>query len=356
MKILFFGPLAPPYTGQSIAFNTIIESYNPKEIITINSSKYRNSILSSIYAILATFYAFVFYRFSTIYFTSSRTLLGFIKEFPLITLGRWFNKRIINHLHGADFKNFYQSNYRVKPLIRYAYNSIETSIVLIKEMKDQYSDFPSMKVIAIANCYSKELDSFEGKYKKRKQILYLSNLMASKGIFEFLKACEVILDQNTEFIVKIAGSPFTDSLMDKKTIKAIFDEKYKNLKDKYPGRIEYLGVIHGKQKCQVLYESSIFVLPSYYSTEAFPISILEAMRTGNAIITTNHNYLPYIINSENGKIIKKKSHEAIIEAINKLIESPSKLLSIQEKNRSLTKKKYTESKYIYSIKTVINTP
>ena len=61
-------------------------------------------------------------------------------------------------------------------------------------------------------------------------------------------------------------------------IKNAFNEKYELLRSQFSTRICYLGVVKGNEKSQLLFESTMFILPSYYPAEAFPISIIEAMR------------------------------------------------------------------------------
>ena len=199
------GPLTPPYNGQAIAFTIIADSIAAKHKIVINTKKFKNRYLNTFYCIFKTYYSFMFLSFSTIYFTSSRSKLGFLKELHLLLFGRWFNKRIINHLHGADFKSFYKSSGLLKPIVNYCYKGIEISIVLLSEMAKDYDDFPTMKTAIVTNCYPKEMDLFKNRVIKKNQIIYLSNLMYSKGILEFLDACSVLLKNDLTLEVKIAG-------------------------------------------------------------------------------------------------------------------------------------------------------
>lgn len=353
MKVLLFGPQTPPYNGQAIAFTTIVEALPNEDKILVNTAVFRNNVLNTIYSIAFTLYIFIFYKFSTIYFTSSRSNLGFIKDLPLLLLGRWSNKKIINHLHGADFKIFYERSGILKSLIKYAYDGVNISIILLDEMKNEFVEFPKMKIITVANCFADEFNDMDIRYNKKIQLLYLSNLMKSKGILEFLEACCFLLNKNPLLEVKIAGSMMGDSFMDKKSLSSAFNEKFTSLKTRYPTRINYMGVIKGKEKIQILFESSIFVLPSYYPTEAYPISIIEAMRTGNAIITTNHNYLPQIIKSQNGLIVETHSAESIIKGIEFLLQDQIKLNQIQQNNIEEAMLKYSQSRYLKEVKSII---
>ncbi len=78
--------------------------------------------------------------------------------------------------------------------------------------------------------------------------------------------------------------------MNVKEVKKIFKKKIKN-----NNHIVYLGKTFGEDKVILLQKSDIFVLPTYYKSEAFPISIIEAMACENAIVTTNYKYLPDVV-------------------------------------------------------------
>ncbi|QGY46573.1 glycosyltransferase [Maribellus comscasis] len=353
-KVLLFGPLTPPLTGQAVAFTIVANSLPEQKKILIDTSKYKNPIINTFYSVFKVLFSFAFYKFSNIYFTSSRSKLGFIKDFLLLIMGLWFKKKIINHLHGADFKKFYGESIFLKPLISYAYKGVNTSIVLLNIMKNQYDDFPKMKKVVVGNCYNQELEECKNDFSKNNyQILFLSNLMYGKGIIDFLDACFVLLGNNEEIKIKIAGKLMGDTFMRQKNIEKLFKEKYNQLRGVYGERVEYLGIVKGYEKSKVLFESSIFVLPSFYPTEAYPISIIEAMRAGNAIVTTNHNYLPYIVKEKNGVIISPKSPNEIYSSVEKLINNLGQLKKIQRHNIKEAKHKYSQDRYISDIQQII---
>lgn len=353
-KILLFGPITPPINGQSVSFTVLVDSIEKRNRIVINTTRYRSKYINTVTTVLKTIYIFTFYKIETIYFTCSRSGLGFLKEFPMLFLARIFKKKVINHLHGAVFKNFYRESVLLKPFIRYAYHNVHTSVVLLESMKDEFSDFKNMRVKIIPNFYMQDLEVEVDFSKKQKQVVYLSNLIKSKGVFEFLEAAKVILETDQSIVFKIAGAPISDNLMTAKEVKLKFYEEYSLLKEKYPKNIFYLGVVDSYNKISLLTESSVFVLPSYYPTEAFPLSIIEAMRTGNAIITTKHNFLPEIVKDNlNGKIIKIKSSENIKSSIKELFSDKEKLRKIQEYNIIESKNKYKQENYTKSLKEMI---
>ena len=336
--ILLIGSLPPPITGQSISFsyltnltqNSRFRIYNTNK----TSIKFFNYLDSSFFLPIYI----LFNQFDSIYFIGSRSKLGFLRQLPFVSIAILKRIRLINHLHGADFKGFYKNAGCLKSIIKWVYKKVGTSIVLLEEMKEQFKAFPKMKLEVVPNAVNKELENLDIAFPKDNRIIFLSNIMASKGIIEFLIASKQLLKDDRTISIDIAGDFISDNYLSKNQIKKKFLDLFEVLKNDFPERIFYHGPVSGIKKLDLLRFSSIFILPTYYPTEAYPISILEAMATGNAIITTKHNYLEKIISDRQGKTIKIKDTTQIINSIKELFNNQQKLQLIQKNNLKLSKK------------------
>lgn len=354
MKVLFFGPYPPPITGQSTSFKMVYDSFEGKKLLCNNTKYGDRKVFNTLYCLFRLIFLFSFKGFDKVYFTCSRTPFGFIKDFFLLLLCKMFNIKVINHLHGADFSEFYNQSKILRGLIHWSYKKVSISIVLLPAMKSQFACFPGMEVKVIPNSYPPEFSHIEVELsKKKKQLTFLSNLMESKGVLVFLKALDSILSFRKDLIVKIAGSPMGDHLSSAKEIEIKFFELYNNLRLKYPEQLFFLGTVQGDEKIELLISSSLFILPTFYPTEAFPISIIEAMRCGNAILTTNHNYLPNIIGEENGELIRIMSVKDLIQSVNYLLDQEQNLQRIQEFNMNFAQREYSPEMFLGRINDTI---
>lgn len=343
-KILFIGPIPPPVTGQSIAFSYLKKlEINNDEILIFNTQQYKLKILNYLYSISILPFIIFFTNCQIIYFIGSRSKFGFLRQFPFLAISIFKNIRLVNHLHGADFKSFYLKSGLLRPLIHWVYNQIDTTIILLEQMRDQFEYFPDLKLKVVPNAVDDIFDNISPNFPKKQSILYLSNIMASKGIIEFMKASKILLKNNKKIEINIAGGFLGDHLMSKSKIRSSFYELYQHLKVEYPNQIEYHGIVQGEKKLDLLGKSSLFILPTYYPTEAYPISIIEAMATGNAIITTKHNYLEKIISVKQGGTIKIKDSSQIVSTIKKLFSDQQKLQIIQRNNMMQSKNHNIES-------------
>ena len=352
-KVLLIGPLPPPITGQSMAFSYLKILEKKEEAITIfNTQKFKIKLINYLFSVFVHPFKIIFSNYTTIYFIGSRSAVGFLRQLPFLVVAIFKNIRLINHLHGADFKQFYNNAGALKPLIKWVYDQVDTSILLIDQMSDQFDGFNKMKLVTVPNAIGLDFENLELKYPKSSRILYLSNIMASKGIIDFLNAAKLLLAQNQTVKIDIAGAFIGDHLCSKREVKATFFRLFDPLKASYPNRIDFHGTVSGQKKVNLFKTASIFVLPTYYPTEAFPIAILEAMACGNAIITTKHNYLEYVVPKACGEVIPIKDKNGIVENINRFFGDGTILNSIQRTNYKAAKK-YTLEAHLSSIKKIL---
>ena len=129
--------------------------------------------------------------------------------------------------------------------------------------------------------------------------------MTGKGIQYFFESLESLELEGFKFTAKCAGT--MDS---KKTVE--YNKKIDSINS-----LEYLGVVRGEKKKQLLKWSNILICPSVM-VEGLPLSILEAMATGNKIIATKQPALQDMFNNTQITFIKKESSFEISEAIKKV--------------------------------------
>lgn len=357
-RILFVGPIPPPITGQSFAFSQVWQHYQKqKKGYLIDTNFEQKSPLVKLvlilWAILHFFFTVLFRKFDVLYFTCTRSFLGSFKDIMFINLAKLFSLKVVNHLHGADFKDFVDSLPSLyKKILINAYKKVDVSIVLLEEMKDQFQDFTdTMEVKVVSNFYDTVLDEITAPQGKHDQIniSFFSNVMYSKGILETLEAFEALSKKHDNIFLHIAGNIFTDSYMTNTEIQQkldLFLEKHPNAK--------YYGVVKKQSKKDFLENTDVFLLPSFYKSEAFPITIIEAMRAGAIVITTDHNYLKYIVSKESGSIVPPRSAEALEKELEKYILDENLRAQVQEYNLNYAQSKYSLQAHIDKLDSIIN--
>lgn len=156
------------------------------------------------------------------------------------------------------------------------------------------------------------------------RFLMVARLLRSKGLFEYVEAARRLRQRYPEIQFALLGpldpNPAGISLSQ---VQAWQEE----------ATITYLGEVRDVRPH--LAACSVFVLPSWYR-EGLPRSILEAMATGRAIITTDMPGCRECVEpGENGYIIPPRNLDALEAAMLRLIEDPDIVAGMGKRSRAM---------------------
>ena len=149
-------------------------------------------------------------------------------------------------------------------------------------------------------------DSCNFKPKTYKNIAFVGNLIPSKGLYELVEA---IVKSADDTMLTIIG-PGNESVV--QHIKEI-------AADKLDSNVKILGSLPNEEAVERMKEMDIVALPTYYQSEAFPISILESMSLGKLVISTPRAAIKDMLTSLDGSscgiLVREKSVDDIVKAI-----------------------------------------
>jgi glycosyltransferase involved in cell wall biosynthesis len=146
--------------------------------------------------------------------------------------------------------------------------------------------------------------------RNEKSLLFVGRLVYGKGLFDLVQSATRVVQNFPEIKYTVIGDgPLAEPL--------------KELTDKLgiKNNITFEGVVHDRNRILQYFQKAYAVLiPSYY--EGLSMTMLEAMASGKAIITTNANFTKGILNNEaNSLLVNPKSPEKLAEATVKLLSS-----------------------------------
>lgn len=143
-------------------------------------------------------------------------------------------------------------------------------------------------------------------------ILFLSNLLISKGVVVLLDSMKVLKEKGCRFVCDFVGGETVE--MDA----AMFQAEV--AKRGLEGMVVYHGRKYGKDKEAFLNAADIFVFPTFYHNECFPLVLLEAMEHGVACISTTEGGIPGIIDDgKTGFLVPKHDAVALADKIEMFI-------------------------------------
>jgi glycosyltransferase involved in cell wall biosynthesis len=305
-KILLIGCIPPPINGQTLAFQALVEEMDDAEsllLLGLRGVSIRillTKMLVFLWLLIRLLGKVIFKKY-VVYQTFSQSKEGFFRDFPIVFLAKLFGSKVIGHIHGGNYDGFYfAQNKPIKWLIRMMLRQSDSIIILSQNMKSMFDFEPSVlsriKVINNGLFWKNDdnilkIKSLPIKNQSPVKILFLSNLIESKGYWDVLEATNILVNQygynvQTNFcgeFIQYSDAQRFRSIGEAKVHFFEFIEK-NNLQN----HVNYHGIVTGETKKKLLEEAHFFVLPTHYVNEGQPISIIEAMAYRCVVLTTNH--------------------------------------------------------------------
>jgi glycosyltransferase involved in cell wall biosynthesis len=325
-KLLIVATLPPPIHGANIINKYIAESDGLRDIFEVHvfQMQYASSIenlgkislkklLGIIKYVLCLVVVLFRFRPDVVYFVPMISGLAFYRDCLFAFMFKLFNIKTIYHLHGKGIHKAIQQTFN---LITYRWFFYGASVITLSEKL--FDDISSLvkrdNVFFLPNAIEYHAgdasDSFNRKENGSFQILFVSNLMSTKGPLVLLDACKELKNRNVSFKAKFIGGERLD-LTKEEFLQAI---SRNNLSE----QVSYLGSLYGPEKDAVFSSSDVFVLPT--TNDCFPLVIIEAMAHGLPVISTDEGAIPeMILNNVTGFIVDKNNPAAIADKIETLI-------------------------------------
>lgn len=330
-KILFLMQLPPPVHGASIVNKSIQDSklinnsfearyvdISPatdlEDIGKLSPSKLWLTFIIYLQALTAH----MKFKPALVYMTLSPHGFALYKDGLLAILLKALGARVVFHMHGKGISEEASKSRLKKAFYRLVFkgaNVIHLSESLFYDV-EPIRDC-TKELMAVPNSVPAAPEVHVQKDKKVVTFVYLSNLVRTKGADILVRAASLIpACQQDKFKIKIVGKSESQNYLDE--IMSILDKSpYRN--------IEIRGPKYGVKKYEELFSSHVFVLPTKFKNECFPLSILEAMSCGLAVISTNEGAISDIVeNDVLGVVLEECTPEALAAAMRVFIDSPDK--------------------------------
>ena len=310
-------------------FITIKSSETIGEIGTFNVKK----IYYVVELYLKVLLALLVFRPHKIYYTASIVSIAFYRDLLVSTLWKgyriFFKTDVYYHYHTKGINNFISSSNINKQLTRFFIKNVNL-VLLSPALKDDFINVQSYKdILYLPNGVENTIEDgvfesyVEKKYEQVKavNILYLSNMIKSKGYFHVLELANMTKDENYHY-------HFAGGWQNAEDEKDFFDYiEQQGLSD----HVTFHGFVSGVEKQKLLEAAHLFIFPTRYKNEAFPLSILEALSYGVPVIATDEASIPHILSEDTGIVMNNRSEllTALHTAREKLIDKESAVLCRQ---------------------------
>lgn len=259
-----------------------------------------------------------------VYVTPNACGGAFYKDFIVVEMLKRMGCRVVVHYHNKGVATR-QNNTFDNQLYRKFFKGIKV-ILLSDNLYVDISKYARREDVRICNNGIPDVAATgRDDYGNRSQplnLLYLSNMMEEKGVLVLLEACRTLKERELGFVCRFVGGwkDITEETFYKRALASgLTVSTPNNANDE--AAIIALGPKYGKDKDECFNKSDVFVFPTFYHNECFPVVLLEAMQHGLPCISTNEAGIPDIIDEgKTGLIVPKRDSVALADTIAKLID------------------------------------
>ncbi|WP_431137274.1 glycosyltransferase family 4 protein [Psychroserpens mesophilus] len=307
-KVLFIGPLPPPYSGPELSTKQLLESdlKSHFDIIFLNTNVRKDNskkgkidmsaLLSVITFNLKLFKRLLFKRPDIAYHLVTPTEIGWLgRDIWFVFQCKIFGVKKIIHFRGShldiNYKTFRPFS---RKLIKYACGLVDAAIVQSDCLKGQFKGLVSEdKVHVIPNTVDNLFKSLDRSHlSNTPQILFFGHLTKAKGYTDIVKVIPQVASKFPEVKFLFCGNirrgepgvRYNQITKERILYEDPFEVEAEILNSEYKNNYQNLGIVSGEDKLDLIRQSWLFLLPSY--SEGFSRSVLESMAAGLPIVTT----------------------------------------------------------------------
>jgi glycosyltransferase involved in cell wall biosynthesis len=256
-------------------------------------------------------------KYDLCYVTLNSSGPAFYKELLIVTLLKVFRQKLIYHFHnkGVTRNNKNKINHL---LYRFVFKNSRCIVLSPKLIYDIQPYVDSKNVFYCVNGISAIEDKIANMPLRKKShvcsLLFLSNMLVEKGVLVLLDGCRLLKEKGLSFTCHFVGG-WGD--ISEETFNSIV--KKSNLSDV----VRAHGPKYNQEKSQFYTNADIFILPTFYRNEVFPLVLLEAMQHGIAIVSTPEGGIPdIVIEEQTGFLVPQRDVQALAKKIELLILNP----------------------------------
>ena len=409
-RILFIAPLPPPVHGSAMVSKYIKDSAKLQSVaqcdwVNLSTSRRMDEIgkggamklLRFMGAYLKTLWLLLTHRYDLCYLAITCHGIGFLKDAPFVWLCKMFGCRVLIHQHNKGMSNcierwpyrwlipYIYKRARVMLLSWHLYPDIakvvkreqvvicangiaaeqqvncddsqvnvasprlnaaeqrvnsDDSLVNVAEqrLKDTQSQGDDSPATALRLTSSSAAINRSETASLPVNLLFLSNLIPSKGVYVLLDACRILKDKGLDFQCNFVGGET------KEIDRARFEAEVQ--RRGLEGMVRYEGPKYGEEKEEYWRSSDVFVFPTYYFNECFPLVILEAMQHGLPVVSTDEGAVPDMVaDGVNGFVCERKDVSGLVGALERLITDAALRMRMGEVGRKRYEEEFTLERF-----------
>jgi len=239
-----------------------------------------------------------------------------VRKWILAATCMLLGQRYVVHIHSGAMERYIARQVTpIRAAVRFVWNRASRIVCLSGNMREwltqRWKIAPAKCVLVYNGLSEPSLGNVRPATRQEPTvILFLGKLVEAKGVRTLLDAAEKLRDLGCSYRLLVGGNGGVQAFLDEVARRGLAHT------------VEYLGWVIGDDKVRLLANADIFVLPSH--SEGFPVSIIEAMAFGVAIVSTNiPGVVDAVTHEQHGLLVPPRDDVALCDALFRLIENPA---------------------------------
>jgi len=225
------------------------------------------------------------------------------------------HRKVIVSTHGISNSSWDKSS-SFKEKIRYIFHDhiynkcakgAKRIIINSPYTRERLAKFEKPDLYELNNPVSSSYFDIDNNAEEGGRIFFAGYICGAKGVMTTLEAFNILKKTHHQSLTLNLAGKIVDHDFYMKAARYVKDNKLE-------GFVNFLGQLDENDLMDEYRKASVFVFPS--KQDVAPVSVLEAMASGKAIVASNVGGIPYIIdNGVNGFLVNKMDSVALAEKI-----------------------------------------
>lgn len=344
--IVVISQLPPPFHGSTLMTRVLLETasvlgYKPRLVdrrFSRNVGEVGRLSLGKLLAAPALVMRLIAALFRqrpriVVFFVTNRPG-SFLVDWTLSEVLRAFGVRTIAYVHTQGFKALSARGGAWPTLVRRTLGSANTIVCLSATLESDVIPFcEGIRIVSIPNTPPDTAPALQAVRNSPagSKVVFLSNLIAEKGIDEFIALAQSGVGRSRGATFVAAGAPLSE-------------HQLANLRATAGDWVDILGKVDAREKWALLDGACLLAFPSRYPFEAQPLVILEAMSLGIPVVAYDIGGIrDIVLDGVTGRLIEPTMTLEFQTAVDSILSSEN----IRKRMSAASIKMFTER---YSLK------
>jgi glycosyltransferase involved in cell wall biosynthesis len=361
VKLLVVGQVPPPYGGQAIMIQKLLEASYPDieifhvpmhfsqkmgEMGNFNIRKSIEVLVSVVRIFRARFLkscTILYYVPAGLSVSRSFSLLPILRDMVILLLTRWLFSKTIFHIHAGGIGQLYNKfPIWLKPLFRQVYWNPDAVIQLSTMSPNDGELIHARKTYYVPNgiedvYFQYAKDELRSTKRISPTVLYVGGLFECKGILDLLLACKILENDGISFSVILMGQGPNE--FEKRIVEFIKTNHMSEI-------VDLIGEKIDSDKWHIFSTADIFCFPTFCPSETFGLVLIEAMMFALPIVSTRWSGIPTIVSDGvHGFLVPPQQPELLAEKLRELTQNSNLRYEMGQKGRERFLQEFTIEKY-----------